>query len=530
MEYTGTLLTSPTFLCSLPLLILCLIYLLYRKSHLLTGSNRLPLPPGFPTKPFIGNLWDMPNEFEWVTYAEWGKILKSDIIHADISGQCVIVLNSAEVATELLDKRASIYSSRPRMPMVNELMGFNWLFAYMPLGDSWAAHRKLFRQEFHHSFYERYLPQTLKATHQMLLGRLLECPEGLFEHLRYMTGAIIMSVSYGIDVRQSNDPYIGTAETAFNGLVVASMPGAFLVDSLPWLKWVPGWFPGASFKRRAARWAHYARQMIDVPFAEVQRCLANGTQKPSFISYCLQNMDMKGDIGYQEKMIKEVSAQLYVAGSDTTVSALEALFLGLTCYPDVVRTAQAQLDAHLKGRFPDFGDREHLPYITAILKETFRWNPVTPVCIPHCTIQEDTYRGYRIPKGATIIPNAWAMLHDPSIYPDPHTFNPSRWLLPSGQLDPSVPDPWVMFGYGRRTCPGQFLPTASVWITCATVLSLFDVGMPMGEDGEFVRPKEVFTSALTIHCVPFQADIKPRSKAAEMKIRAIAAAAKDSGS
>lgn len=60
------------------------------------------------------------------------------------------------------------------------------------------------------------------------------------------------------------------------------------------------------------------------------------------------------------------------AGSDTTVSALEALFLGLTCYPDVVRTAQAQLDAHLKGRFPDFGDREHLPYITAILKETFR--------------------------------------------------------------------------------------------------------------------------------------------------------------
>jgi hypothetical protein len=45
-----------------------------------------------------------------------------------------------------------------------------------------------------------------------------------------------MSVSYGIDVLPKNDPYIGTAETAFHGLVVASMPGAFLVDSIPALK------------------------------------------------------------------------------------------------------------------------------------------------------------------------------------------------------------------------------------------------------------------------------------------------------
>ena len=147
--------------------------------------------------------------------------------------------------------------------------------------------------------------------------------------------------------------------------------------------------------------------MINVPYAEVKRCVANGTQKPSFISYCLENMDKSGDVKYQERIIKEVSAQLYVAGSDTTVSALETLFLALTCYPEVVRKAQAQLDQVLGGRLPDFGDRESLPYLTAILKETFRWNPVTPICIPHCTTAEDVYKGYRIPKGATIVPNAW---------------------------------------------------------------------------------------------------------------------------
>ena len=132
-----------------------------------------------------------------------------------------------------------------------------------------------------------------------------------------------------------------------------------------------------------------------------------GENRPSFISYCLQNLDKGGDIKYQEKVIKEVSAQLYVAGSDTTVSALETLFLAFLCFPEVQKKAQAQLDQVLQGRIPTFEDRPNLPYIEAILKETFRWNPVTPVCIPHCTIQEDVYRGYRIPKGATVVPNAW---------------------------------------------------------------------------------------------------------------------------
>ena len=113
-------------------------YALYKRKQ---ENSKLPLPPGFPKKPFIGNLWDMPKEFEWVTFREWSKILStsffswfspvlwltssiridSDIIHADVSGQIVVVLNSAQAATDLLDKRASIYSSRPRFPMVNEL-------------------------------------------------------------------------------------------------------------------------------------------------------------------------------------------------------------------------------------------------------------------------------------------------------------------------------------------------------------------------------------------------------------------------
>jgi cytochrome P450 len=43
------------------------------------------------------------------------------------------------------------------------------------------------------------------------------------------------------------------------------------------------------------------------------------------------------------------------------------------------------------------------------------------------------------------------------------------------QLNPAVPKPDVAFGYGRRVCPGQDFAETSVWITMASLLSVFDI-------------------------------------------------------
>ena len=59
-----------------------------------------------------------------------------------------------------------------------------------------------------------------------------------------------MKITYGIDVKESDDPYILVAEEAINGMHEASIPGAFLVDLFPMLKFVPSWFPVQVSKRR----------------------------------------------------------------------------------------------------------------------------------------------------------------------------------------------------------------------------------------------------------------------------------------
>lgn len=74
-------------------------------------------------------------------------------------------------------------------------------------------------------------------------------------------------MAYGIDVLPSNDPYINLAERALEGMAAAVRPGAFLVETIPLLRHVPTWFPGAKFKRDAQMWTQWANEMLEVPFA-----------------------------------------------------------------------------------------------------------------------------------------------------------------------------------------------------------------------------------------------------------------------
>jgi cytochrome P450 len=119
--------------------------------------------------------------------------------------------------------------------------------------------------------------------------------------------------------------------------------------------------------------------------------------------------------------------------------------------PGAMRKAQDELDRVVgKGRLPDLSDIADLPYIDALVKEILRWGIPVPLSIPNRVIQDDEYRGCFIPAGATVIQNVWAISRDPSIYPDPETFNPDRFLK-DGKIDPSVFNPENrVFGAGRR--------------------------------------------------------------------------------
>jgi hypothetical protein len=82
-----------------------------------------------------------------------------------------------------------------------------------------------------------------------------------------MAGTIILSTAYGINVQPKDDPFLALAERFMEGHADAARPGVYLVDSLPWLRYVPSWFPGANFKRKAQR---YRKAFLALPEMPMQ--------------------------------------------------------------------------------------------------------------------------------------------------------------------------------------------------------------------------------------------------------------------
>ncbi|KAJ7021454.1 cytochrome P450 [Mycena alexandri] len=502
--------------------VVCLATLLYairwRRKHF----HQLPLPPGPKKLPIVGNLFDIPADLPWEAYQQWSKDFKSDIIHLNVAGTSIIVLSSMEVIKDLLDRRSALYSDRPHAPMLNDLMGWSEFFGFMNHGDRWRRQRKLFHEAFHAGAVKQFNPQVRNSTHR-LLRRLLKDPHNLMAQFRHLAGALIMEVTYGLEVESTEDPYIQIAEEAMHGLGIACIPGTFLVDLIPALKYVPSWFPGADFKRKARRWRDVTRELVEFPFAETKRRMAAGTAPLSFASLnlsLLTDSGSKQSAGSEERDIKETSAAAYAAGADTTVSAMGTFALAMLKHPDVQRKAQAELDAVIgHGHLPELGDAPALPYVSAIVKEVLRWENVAPIGIPHRILVEDEYRGYRIPANSIVIGNVWALMHNEEIYPDPKSFKPERFLL-DGKLNSNMQDPEVVFGFGRRICPGRHIAYSSLWLTMASILATFDIDKAVDGNGNVVEPSYEYSSALVFAPLPFECSITPRSSQAVQAIEA----------
>ncbi|ESK83209.1 cytochrome p450 [Moniliophthora roreri MCA 2997] len=328
-----------------------------------------------------------------------------------------------------------------------------------------------------------------------------------------MTGSIIISVTYGIDTKSEGDPYIEIAEKALDVFMNALNPSTFVVDSLPWLKYIPDWFPGAAFKRKAKEWRKLYENMATIPFEVTKNGMFKGTARNSFVLNSLQRLFEDGEsVGYTEDTVRETAASMYEAGTDTVFTGLLSFILAMVCFPEYQVKAQEELDKVIgPGRLPDFTDKNSLPYCTAIMHEVMRWQTIGPVGVIHFIHVEDEYRGYRIPKDSTVIPNAWAILHDEEMYPDPYRFNPDRWIK-DGKINPDVRDTTAGFGFGRRICPGRFLAQSVMFLTIATMLTAFEITKAIDDHGNVIEPTAEYISSLQNRPAPFMRTIKPRSE------------------
>ncbi|KAJ6498326.1 cytochrome P450 [Mycena vulgaris] len=481
----------------------CLICWIWLRRPFPDNPKGLPLPPGPQPRFIVGNLQDLPTGGrEWDAYAALAHKFKSDVIYLRVLGTSILSINSFDAANELLNRRGAVWSDRPRLPMIKELMGWDWNLVLQSYNEGFSSHRRIVQQHFQPGIVAREYRPVMLFEVRVLLQNLLAAPAHFSDHLKRMAGAIIMMVTYGHRVRTDNDPFIQLAEDVRRH--AEETPGAALVDTLPILKYLPSWI--APFKRLALFKRGLSYQMRDAPFLMVKKQMASGNAVPSMVSSLLEDESRPQD-GSDEELIKNCGGVVYSAGADTTATALTNFFLAMSLYPDVQRRAHQELDTVIgRSRLPQFDDRDNLPYLGAILKETLRWKAVTPLGVPHCTTEADEYLGKHIPAKTTVLANISAMLHDKEVYDDPDEFNPDRFISQAPAPDPAR----AAFGFGRRVCPGRFFADDSIWIAMVHILHIFTI------KGEMDGSKDVqWSSGLVSVPTAFLCDIQPRFDGAE---------------
>ncbi|KLO07931.1 CyP450 monooxygenase [Schizopora paradoxa] len=472
----------------------------------LSKRSRLSLPPGPPRYPIVGNLFQIPTTYLWEKACEWAKTY-GDMVFIDAAGVPMLFINSHEIAVDLFNKRSSNYSTRPEFVMPT-LGGWKWTTPLMPYGEELRKHR-MYLQKFYQTPNVLNYLEVQQKNCNVFLQSMLEHPEHYEEHMGRLPAAVLMMNTYGHQVENENDRYVKLGQDCVRAS--AGTADYFFLDLLPWLRHLPEWFPGAKFHtvaREARDLSHIYKNEI---YALSKKKLLDGTAKECMTTIFLGENGQEGGVK-DEKEFVDVAATVFLAGQETSSTALMNLVLAMLKYPEIQRRAQEEIDRVIgRDRLPAFEDRENLPYIKALCSEVLRWQVILPFGLPHVSSQDDVYRGYHIPAGTMVMANLWGISQDSRLYPDPLEFKPERWLPGGCNHDSLRPEEYV-FGYGRRICTGEVWADNLLYIATVTLLAAFNIEPALDPNGVPIPPNERHKSSVIRIIGPSQCNITPRSE------------------
>ncbi|KAK7029429.1 hypothetical protein VNI00_014683 [Paramarasmius palmivorus] len=474
-----------------------------------TRRSALPLPPSPPQSFISGNYHDMPKQQSYATYARWAKIY-GPIFHIRVFNQYIILLNNAKTALDLLESRSNIYSDRPRSVFLEKVLKRHHGVFRLPFDHPrFRTYRRMMHSGLSPRAVQGYQPLQIQEVNILLRG-LADNPKDFIPHLRRNAGSLILKVTYGYEVSSDNDDFIQLVERAF-AIQASRFQRPMAVEFFPFLRFFPSWFPFTDFWQLAAE-LETARTEL-VPFQWAKNLIESGSYTDSFVSRFLRPQDGSVPGEEDQDIVKWVAAALYVGGADTTVSAMTSFFYLMETNPEVQKRAQADIDKVTGGsRLPTPDDEEKLPYIVALIKEVISIADSYHAGLQHRVMDDDVYEGYHIPKGATVVANIWfvthipchsvlpidlasprAITHDPEVYPNPDEFKPDRHLGDNTQLDPFK----LVFGFGKRVCPGENLARRSLFLAIANILAVFNLEKEVNEKGDIIEPPMEFHGGTT---------------------------------
>ncbi|KAH7024594.1 cytochrome P450 [Microdochium trichocladiopsis] len=495
-------------------------------------------PPGPPITPGLGNLLQMPLKKPYLRFQQWSREFgpegpdgktgkKAEIIGLKLGTANMVVLSSARVVHELLDKRGDKYSDRLPMWIVDNhilhqpeergrlIMGYT---------EPFRKWRRSFQHVLAGSSIKKLLPLLEAEAAELCYKLAITPPLGLansedenkdskddsnnilFETLvRRWALAPPLLMTSGQRLRDLPDSWLADFYHGQDSLINMILPGNTPpVDLLPPLRYIPEFLASWKTKAREARrlFLRDAYGLLDAGKAHLRRTGTSTLRTFAGMDCLVAKAVRERQDGTSDKKPEHETDQFIAfqhtgflgAAADTSIATLSTLVLVLAALPEVRSKAREEVDRVVagvnKGGPPTADMLGEFVYLRACMSEVLRWRPTTPGALPHVLNQEDSFEGYVFPKNTTFIIDAWTIGHDEEMYDRPDEFVPERFLdNPLGLRREAAEGvegsgghrrPVYAFGAGRRQCPGEQFSYTYIPLTVAKLLWAFDISAPAG--------------------------------------------------
>ncbi|XP_071944058.1 cytochrome P450 2U1-like [Antedon mediterranea] len=219
----------------------------------------------------------------------------------------------------------------------------------------------------------------------------------------------------------------------------------------------------------------------------------------------LENADENTD-AFDNESAEQIVLELFIAGTETTASTLKWAILYLALNRDIQAKVYDEIESVCgQTNPPTLKDRPKLVYTEAVMMEVTRIRPVAPLGVPHAVLHDTYYEGHFIPKGTTVIPNIWAVMHDQTTWHEPEKFKPERFIDEKSNLIKI--EQLIPFSVGRRSCPGEQLARINLYLFFTHLVHQFKFELPPDKP----RPTTEPHVGATLSPKPYQLIITKRN-------------------
>lgn len=466
-----------------------LIYFLFR----LLFNRPRHLPPGPKGWPIVGNLPQLgsqPHRSLTELARKYGPLM-----HLRLGSVHLIVASSPSVASLFLKTHDGNFSNRPPNSGAKH-MAYNYHdLVFAPYGPQWRRLRKICAV---HMFSTRALDDYRNVRERELASIACAMAESegrkdvnLGQIVNVYTSNVLGMIMIGKRVFEELGRGDRKEAEEFKEMVVELMQLAGLFNVGDFVPILYPFDPQGVVKRMKNLHKRFDDFLNRIMEERKKGWTPTESSQPDLLTVLLGMKDSKGkgggddDLTITETEIKALLLNMLTAGTDTSSSTVEWAIAELIRHPDMLATAQHELDTVVgRDQFVSESDLPNLPFLQAVIKETFRLHPPTPLSVPRLAAEKCEINGYSIPKNSTLFINVWAIGRDPSVWADPLEFRPSRFLSGGehAHVDLKGNDfELIPFGAGRRICAGMNLGLRTVQFVTAFLIQSFNWALPDGQ-------------------------------------------------